>query len=179
MARGAGAHPNAALALSPSSPERREVYARLLSAAGIALDRVRVLPQGRDDAENHARYALVDFALDPIPYGGVNGTLEALDMIVPVVTLVGRKHGERCGYSILTNLGVPQTVAQSGSDYVAIAARLATDPAFKVEVKAAIRAGIERSPLTDMRAHTRHLEQAYADALSMRYPAALAATRDG
>ena len=171
--------PDAVLALSPSSPERREVYGRLLSAAGIALDRVRVLPQGRDDAANHARYALVDFALDPMPYGGVNGTLEALDMNVPVVTLIGRKHGERCGYSILTNLGVLQTVAESGSDYVAIAARLATDPAFKAEVKAAIRAGIERSPLTDVRAYTRHLEQAYINALAMRYPATLAATRDG
>jgi len=33
--------------------------------------------------------------------------------------------------------------------------------------------------LTDMRSHTRHLEQAYVDALARSYPAALAATRDG
>ncbi len=170
--------PNAVLALSPSSAELREVYGRLLTAAGISLGRVRALPQGRDDAENQARFGLVDFTLDPMPYGGVNGTLESLDMNVPVVTLVGRKHSERCGYSILTNLGVPQTVAASGSEYVAIAVRLATDPAFKAEVKAAIRAGIERSPLTDMAAHTRHLEQAYLQALAQRYPAALG-TRHG
>ena len=37
-----------------------------------------------------------------MPYGGVNGTLEALDMGVPVVTLVGRRHAERTSYSILT-----------------------------------------------------------------------------
>jgi len=170
--------PNAVLALSPTSAERREVYGRLLTAAGISLGRVRTLPQGRDDAANQARFGLVDFTLDPMPYGGVNGTLESLDMNVPVVTLVGRKHSERCGYSILTNLGVPQTIAMSGSEYVAIAVRLATDPAFKAEVKAAIRAGIESSPLTDMAAHTRHLEQAYLQALEQRYPAALA-TRDG
>ena len=30
---------------------------------------------GGDDEENQARYALVDFVLDPMPYGGVNGTL--------------------------------------------------------------------------------------------------------
>ena len=64
------------------------------------------LPQGRDDAENQARYHLIDFVLDPVPYSGVNGTLEALDMGVPVVTLCGRKHGERTSYSILANLGV-------------------------------------------------------------------------
>ncbi|HUH91977.1 MAG TPA: hypothetical protein VL742_02380, partial [Casimicrobiaceae bacterium] len=109
-----------------------------------------------------------------MPYGGVNGTLEALDMNVPVVTLVGRRHGERSTYSILANLGVMQTVAASGSEYVAIAVRLATDPTFKAEVKAAIRAGLERSPLVDMASHTRNLEDAYVRALEQRYPEALA-----
>jgi predicted O-linked N-acetylglucosamine transferase (SPINDLY family) len=168
--------PTAVLAISPLSPELRAVYRRLLSAVGIAKDRVRALPQGRNDAENQARYGLVDFTLDPMPYGGANGTLEALGMNVPVVTLVGRKHGERCGYSMLANLGVTQTVAASGSQYVEIAVRLATDPAFMAEVRAAIRAGLECSPLTDMVAHTRHLERAYLQALEQRYPAALAAS---
>jgi len=166
----------AVLAISPLSPGLQMVYARLLSAVGIAKDRVLVLPQGRNDAENQARYGLVDFTLDPMPYGGANGTLEALDMNVPVVTLVGRKHGERCGYSMLANLGVTQTVAESGSQYVEIAVRLATDPGFMDEVRTAIRAGLERSPLIDMVAHTRHLERAYLQALEQRYPAALAAS---
>jgi predicted O-linked N-acetylglucosamine transferase (SPINDLY family) len=171
--------PNAVLAISPMSPERRVVYGHLLSAAGIPDARVRVLPQGRDEAENQARYGLVDFALDPMPYGGANGTLEALDMNVPVVTLVGRKHGERSTYSILANLGVTQTVATSGSEYVEIAVRLATNAVFKAQVSAAICAGLQRSPLTDMDAHTRRLEQAYLQALEQRYPAALAAVRNG
>ena len=167
--------PGAVVAISPLSPELRAVYGRLLSVAGIDPKRVLVLPQGRNDAESQARYRLVDFTLDPLPYGGANGTLEALDMNVPVVTLAGRKHGERCGYSILSNLGVTQTVAASGSEYVEIAVRLATDAVFMAEVRAAIRAGLERSPLTDMVAHTRHLERAYLQALEQRYPAALAA----
>ena len=171
--------PGAILAISPMSPERRVIYERLFSAAGIAEDRVRVVPQGRDDAENQARYRLIDFALDPMPFGGVNGTLEALGMIVPVVTLVGRAHGERSTYSILTNLGAAHTVATSGSEYVDLAVRLATDPAFMAQVRAAIRAGIERSPLTDMDAHTRNLEQAYTEALRERFPAALGAAENG
>ncbi|HEV2686569.1 MAG TPA: hypothetical protein VGW79_08015, partial [Actinomycetota bacterium] len=114
-----------------------------------------------------------DFVLDPMPYGGVNGTLEALDMNVPVVTLVGRRHGERSSYSILANLGVTQTLAESGTEYVEIAARLATDAAFKAEVKARIAAGLRISPLVDMDAHTRHLEQAYLRALEERYPQAI------
>ncbi len=54
-------------------------------------------------------------------------------MGVPVVTLCGRRHGERSTYSILANLGVLDTVAHSASDYVAIAARLADDRAFRAQ----------------------------------------------
>ena len=159
--------PGSLLAISPLSPEARGVYARLLKAAGMALERVIVLPQGRNDAEGQARYCVLDLALDPLPYGGVNSTLEALDMSVPVVTLRGRKHGERTSYSILANLGVTQTVAQSGSEYVAIAARLASDRAFHDEVVAAIKAGLASSALTDMPRHTRALEAAYQRALAL------------
>ena len=98
-----GKLPDALLAVSPLSREAGGVYMRLLTAAGIPIERVIVLPQGRDDAEGQARYTVLDFALDPMPYGGVNSTLEAIDMGVPVVTLRGRKHGERTSTSILAN----------------------------------------------------------------------------
>jgi predicted O-linked N-acetylglucosamine transferase (SPINDLY family) len=171
--------PDAVLAVSPRSPEQRAIYGRLFFTAGIAQSRVCLVPQGRDEAENRARYNIVSLVLDPMPFGNANGTLEPLDMGVPVVTLAGRRHGERCAYSILANLGVMQTVAQSGQEYVEIAVRLATDAAFRTEVSAAIRNALEHSALTDMDAHTRHLEQAYLRALEQRYPAALRAERDG
>ncbi len=153
------------LAISPLSPEARGVYSRLLSAANIPLQRVIVLPQGRNDEENQARYSVIDFTLDPLPYGGVNGTLEALDMGVPVVTLCGKKHGERTSYSILENLGVRATIAASGSEYVDIAVRLATDSIFMSEVRLAIGSGLSQSPLVDMPRHTRALEAAYEEAI--------------
>jgi predicted O-linked N-acetylglucosamine transferase (SPINDLY family) len=137
------------------------------------------LPQGRDDAESQARYSLVDFVLDPTPFGNVNGALEPLEAGVPVVTLLGKRHGERTAYSILANLGVTQTVAHNGRDYVEIAARLADDPAFMREVREAIRAGLAVSPLVDAAAHAGHLEAAYLAALRERAPEALAAASDG
>jgi protein O-GlcNAc transferase len=166
--------PNALLAISPQTPGLRKSYARLFAGGGIPNSRVRVVPQGRNEAENQARYHVVDLTLDPTPFGGANGTLESLNMEVPVVTLVGARHGERTAYSMLANLGVTQTIATSGRQYVEIAVRLATDAVFAAEVKAAIRAGLERSPLTDMPAHTRNLERAYLRALELRFPAALA-----
>jgi predicted O-linked N-acetylglucosamine transferase (SPINDLY family) len=159
--------PRARIAFSPANPAMRESYVRIASAGGIERERLIFLPQGRDDAENQARYEIVDFVLDTMPFGGVNGTLEALDMNVPVVTLVGKRHGERTSYSILANLGVMQTVAQTGREYVDIAARLAEDAPFLASVKAAIAAGIAHSPLTDMTAHTRYLEAAYLAALEV------------
>ncbi|HSS71645.1 MAG TPA: tetratricopeptide repeat protein, partial [Casimicrobiaceae bacterium] len=167
--------PEAVIAVSPLSPEMRSVFGRLFSAAGIAHSRVCVVPQGRGEAENRARYGMVDFVLDPIPFGSANGTLEPLDMGVPVVALAGRRHGERGAYSILANLGVMQTVARSEREYVEIASRLATDAAFRTEVRGVISSALEHSALTDMDAHTRHLEQAYLRALEQRYPAALRA----
>jgi predicted O-linked N-acetylglucosamine transferase (SPINDLY family) len=166
--------PRARLVISPLSREATGVYARLFVASGIAIERVTVLPQGRNDSEGLARYSVLDFCLDPMPYGGVNGTLEALDMEVPVVTLMGRKHSERTSASILVNLGVPQTIAQSGSEYVALCVRLAGDGAFRSEVKAAIAAGLSASPLVDMPAHARALEAAYIEALSRTHPHVLA-----
>src|SRR5205085_12129741 len=119
--------PRALFLVSPLSPQMRTVVARVFAAGGLGLERVRVLPQGRNDADNQARFHRVDFVLDPMPYGGVNGTLEAIDMGVPVVTLCGRSHGERSSFTILKNLGIAETVAHSGSEYVAIAERLAHD----------------------------------------------------
>ncbi len=160
--------PRARLAFSPADPAARGLYLEIVGAAGILAERVVFVPQGRDDAENQARYELVDFVLDTMPFGGVNGTLEALDMGVPVVTLVGSRHGERTGFSILTSLGVTDTVATSGPEYVEIAVRLATEPNFAAEVRTAIRARIAQSALTDMPRHTRALEEAYETALRQK-----------
>jgi protein O-GlcNAc transferase len=157
--------PRAKLAFSPNHPALRPVLERITLAAGIGRDRLLFLPQGRDDAQNQARYAIVDFVLDPMPFGGVNGVIEPLDAGVPVVTLVGKRHGERSAYSILANLGVTTTVAHGGREYVDIAVRLADDAAFMKATRAAIVAGLAGSPLTDMVAHTRHLEAAYLRAI--------------
>jgi predicted O-linked N-acetylglucosamine transferase (SPINDLY family) len=160
--------PRARLAFSPLQPSLQEVYRRLGAAAGITADRIVFLPTGPDEATNQARYAVVDFVLDPVPFGGVNGTLEALDMHVPVITLLGKRHGERTSYSILANLGVTDTVAHTGREYVDLAVRLVEDRAFAADVKARIAAGLAGSPLTDMRAHARHLEAAYLEALARK-----------
>jgi predicted O-linked N-acetylglucosamine transferase (SPINDLY family) len=157
--------PRARIAFSPTAPWLRDAYPRILAAAGIDPARAIVLPQGRDEAEGLARYTLVDFVLDPAPFGNVNGTLEPLNLGVPVVTLCGRVHGERTGYSILSNLSVTSTIANTGREYVAIAVRLAEDADFRDGVRREIAARLADSPLFDMRGYARRLEAAYREAM--------------
>ena len=157
--------PMAYLVFSPLSVEARPYYLKRVKEAGIDASRVVFIPAGADESVNQARYSVVDICLDPFPYGGANGTLEALDMGVPVVTLCGKRHGERSSFSILKNLGVAETIAQSGQEYVEIVARLATDGAFRSAVREKILAGLAQSPLVDMDGHTRNLEAAYLQAL--------------
>ena len=165
--------PRAWLAFSPLEPALRGSYERLARAAGLPMERIVFVPAARDAVSNLARYAVVDAALDPMPFGNVNGVFEPLQAGVPVVTLLGRRHGERSAYSILAHAGVTGTVAQSGREYVDIVARLAGDAAFRAGVVAAIRAGMAASPLVDLPAHTRALERAYLAALAARAPASL------
>jgi predicted O-linked N-acetylglucosamine transferase (SPINDLY family) len=91
-----------------------------------------------------------------------------------VVTLLGKRHGERTAYSILANLGVEATVARNGRDYVEIAVRLAEDAGFMNEVRQAIRERLPLSSLADARLYARRLEDAYLVALAARAPESLA-----
>ena len=157
--------PTAYLAFSPLSAEAQPYYLKRVREAGIDATRIVFIPAAADESVNQARYSVVDISLDPFPYGGANGTLEALDMGVPVVTLCGKRHGERSSFSILKNLSVLDTIAQSGQEYVDLVSRLATDRLFYTTVKEKILAGLAQSPLVDMDGHTRNLEAAYLQAL--------------
>ncbi|MFZ1811744.1 MAG: tetratricopeptide repeat protein, partial [Candidatus Nitrotoga sp.] len=108
----------------------------------------------------------LDMALDTFPYSGGDTTLAALDMGVPVVTLCGQRHSERTSYSILINLGVPETIAHSEAEYTDLACRLASDAGWRGKVVEQIRRGLVDSPLVDMDAYTRHLEEAYRHAIA-------------
>ncbi len=168
--------PRARLAFSPNAAWLGDTYPTILAAANIDPARAIILPQGRNEAENLARYSVVDCVLDPMPFGNVNGTLEPINMHVPVVTLCGQAHGERTGYSMLTQLGETRTIATSGKEYVEIAVRLADDPVFNRDIRASMRACLARTPWTDTAVYTRNLEAAYDAALAA---AAVAAANPG
>jgi predicted O-linked N-acetylglucosamine transferase (SPINDLY family) len=170
--------PGSVLAFSPQRDEDRHAIERRLSGLGIPASRLVFIPFRRgDDAYNRARYALIDVALDTMPYTGGDTTAAALDAGVPVVTRVGARHAERVGYSILMHLGLTQTIAQTDDGYIELAVRLAQDRAFRDDVRAAVASAMKDPAVTDPVRYVRALEAAYDRVLGSRAPADAAGTK--
>ena len=132
---------------SPFHLCRREagaVYMRLFTAANIpvgARHRAASGTRRRRRARRDTRCSISRWIRCPTVAS--TARWKRIDMGVPVVTLRGRKHGERTSASILTNLGATQTIADSGSAYVDIAVRLATDPTSRARSR---RRSVPESP---------------------------------
>ncbi|MGE4221155.1 MAG: hypothetical protein AB7G39_17045 [Alphaproteobacteria bacterium] len=77
-----------------------------------------------------------DIFLDAIGWSGMNTAIEAVQYGMPVVTLPGAFMRARHALGILRMLDIPETVARDRDDYVAIAARLGADPAWRAELRA-------------------------------------------
>ena len=76
-----------------------------------------------------AAAGLSDVFLDSIGWSGCNSALESLPHGLPIVTLPGAFMRGRHSAAILQMMGVTETIAASVEDYVAIAVRLANEPA--------------------------------------------------
>jgi predicted O-linked N-acetylglucosamine transferase (SPINDLY family) len=157
--------PQSVLAFSPHRARERALYLRRLESFGIPAERSVFIPCTRNDADDRARYRLIDVVLDTMPYTGGDTTAAALDMHVPVVTRVGERAAERMTWSLLAHLGVTETAAGTDEEYVAIACRLGTDAGWRASIAAAIAEKLPRSGLADFDHYTRALEAAYARAL--------------
>ena len=95
--------PGSKLFLKGSAFDRRErtdEIAKRLTEAGISMESVEL--EGYTDKYLDA-YGRVDIAMDTYPYPGGGTTCDALYMGVPVVSLYGRHHHQRFGYSLLQN----------------------------------------------------------------------------
>jgi predicted O-linked N-acetylglucosamine transferase (SPINDLY family) len=82
-------------------------------------------------------------------------------MGVPVITLAGNTHASRVGASLLSNIGLPNLIAQTPEEYVAKAVDLAHDLEKLQVLRRSLRDMIFHSPLTDAQTFTRNLEEVY------------------
>ena len=82
-------------------------------------------------------------------------------MGVPVITLAGRTAVGRGGASILSNLGLPELIAATPEQFVAIAVALAADRERLAQLRAGLRARMASSPLMDGKQYTADVEAAF------------------
>ncbi len=124
---------------------------------GIEGDRVTLHPRTSIDAY-FAAIGDVDIALDTFPYNGGTTTFDVLWMQAPLVALAGDRPAARSGVSILSTLGLPELIAASDDDYVAINVGLAEDKPWRDELRATLRARMQASPLMDAARFVRDFE---------------------
>jgi predicted O-linked N-acetylglucosamine transferase (SPINDLY family) len=129
-----------------------------LKNIGFDLQKVELRPETIKYLDE---YGDVDIALDTYPYPGGGTTCEALYMGVPVVTLVGKRHGARFGYSLLHNIGLDECCAFSKEDYIETAVRLASDKAHLAALHRGLREQMQASPLMDGKLYMQDLECSY------------------
>jgi protein O-GlcNAc transferase len=152
--------PNSRLLLYAAVGSHRDAVRQKLSDAGI--DPNRLSFAGRIPFSQYMQqYHNIDIGLDPFPYVGGTTTCDALWMGVPVVTLAGQSAISRGGASILTNVGIPELIAESTDQYVRLAADLAADLPRLTHLRSHLREKMRTSPLMDAPRFARNMEEAY------------------
>ncbi len=152
--------PGAALLLYARQGSHRDRVCRVLERWGVAADRLTFV-DWLPVADYFRTYSRLDVALDPFPYGGGTTTCDALWMGVPVVSLVGQTAVGRGGLSILSNVGLQDLAATDTAQYVQTAVALARDRQRLRELRATLRTRMQASPLMDVPAFARGVEEAY------------------
>lgn len=112
----------------------RDRLRRAFAAGGLNAGEYCVMAPRLDKARFLGASRACHVFLDSIGWSGCNSTLESLDGGLPVVTLAGSLMRGRHSSAILTMMGVTETVATTIDDYVDIAARLASEPAWRADV---------------------------------------------
>lgn len=116
-------------------PALSEKLRRRLAAAfrrdGLEFERfVRFLPW-MPRAEFHALLREADAMLDTIGFSGFNTALQSIGCGLPVVAYEGRFLRGRLASGMLRHIGMDELVAGNVVDYVALAAKLATDADYR------------------------------------------------
>jgi predicted O-linked N-acetylglucosamine transferase (SPINDLY family) len=130
--------PTSRMLLAAMPADGSEELVAQFALNGVARQRLDFHPRA-DMASYLALHQLVDVCLDTFPYSGGTTTLHALYMGVPTVTLSGATAAGRQGASIMRHSGLPQYIASSAAEFVAIGTAQASDLDTLAHTRASLR----------------------------------------
>lgn len=107
---------------------------RAFAAHGLSWDRYCVFSDRLTAPQFNAVMRLADVFLDSVGWSGCNTTLEAFAEGLPAVTCRGSTMRARHTAAMLETIGLDACIADTVDDYVNLAARMGTDPAWRVQM---------------------------------------------
>ncbi len=117
---------------------------RAFAAVGLKASDYCVMLQPMSMSRFAAASALCDVMLDSIGWSGGSTTLEALAQDLPVVTFEADLMRGRVSAGMLRMIGMPETIAATIDEYVALGLRIAKAPAWRQELRSRVTADRQR-----------------------------------
>lgn len=149
--------PNAMLWLLDWHNQARPNLETEFEKRGVSLSRLKWAP--RLELEDHlSRLSLADIFIDTWPCNAHTTASDALWAGVPVVTLPGETFASRVAGSLLHAVGLDELICDGLADYQHTIKALASDPARRAALRAALLQARETAPLFDSEKFTRDYE---------------------
>ena len=136
-----------------SSNYESEKILRLIhtEAEGLGVEINRIVMCGPFSDTKQIRDLLVemDIYLDSFPFSGINSILDPLSASIPVIARCGNSFRSNMGASVLRELKLEELLAESESDFVELAVRLAADATWRGKISQLIFERLKLSRLYD------------------------------
>lgn len=156
--------PNSKLMLKYYYPAKEFVIQNLkakFKARGIEGDRIIIRAELEDYASFLSAYNEIDIALEPVPFGGITTTINALTMGVPTIAL---SEDDRCcnGASVdmLERLEMDYCSSRTQEEYVEKAVALANKPELLENLKTKLRDKVRDSSI-NLDTYVKDIEDAF------------------
>lgn len=140
--------------------EIRSVFQR----GGISSERIVIANRVARFEDHLARLSLADLMLDTFPYNSHTTACDAVAASLPLLTICGRSFASRVSGSLISEVGLPELIAQDWEDYVEKAVAIARHANGSRDVRIRLEEG--KSSLVTPNAYARSLEHLYEMALS-------------
>ncbi len=113
---------------------------------GVARDRFVLAGSLPSRTDVKALERIADVYLDTAPFSGSISVIDPLELGLPPVVQDGPTHRARMAAALLRELEIPELVVPDEAAYIALAVRLANEPAYRAALRGRIAAGMARRP---------------------------------